>query len=377
MPDYFLRGFQPQDYEEDLLAGDDLAALGARLTALGVRRVLAGTESGVLIADRLNALMGLPGNDAGTAAARRDKTAMARAAAAAGLAVPCGRSFDDPIAAAAWYDSAGLREAVVKPPCSAGTDNVWFCSGAREVERACDRVLSASNLYGARNRAVLVQERLRGVEYYVNTVSHDGVHRIAETWRYHKRSGSSGSPVYDYEEPVPAAGAEAAPLRAYVPRVLDALGVVSGAAHTEVMVTERGPVLIESGARLGGATLPEVVEKFSGVSQTSLLADCVLSPDRLRAFDDTTVCWSSRVRNVALINHQAGDVRSLDWAERIAGLPTAVGLAHHLEPGQRLEPTRDLLDSPGFVYLAAADPAEVELDYALLREWEDQALYTS
>ncbi|MCE0446307.1 hypothetical protein LT493_20785 [Streptomyces tricolor] len=60
---------------------------------------------------------------------------------------------------------------------------------------------------------------------------------------------SAGYPVYDYEEPVPVGSAEAAPPCRFVGAALDALGVRWGAAHTEVMLTERGPVLIESGAR--------------------------------------------------------------------------------------------------------------------------------
>jgi hypothetical protein len=119
------------------------------------------------------------------------------------------------------------------------------------------------------------------------------------------------------------------------------------------------------------------VEKFSGVSQTALLADSVVDPELLRTFDDTVLRWSHTVRNVALINHGMGNVRSLDWADRIAALPTASGLAHHLAVGTPLVPTTDLIDSPGFVYLAAADPADVARDYAALRRMESTQLYTS
>ncbi|MFB6836221.1 hypothetical protein [Streptomyces sp. NPDC056361] len=375
MSEYFTRGFEPGDYETTLAGGGEPSEIAAELTRLGVRRVVAGTESGVILADTLAHLMGLPGNRHETIAARRDKVLMGRVAAAAGVATPLGEAFDDAAEAEAWYLERGLSEAVVKPPSSAGTDNVRFCRTPAEVREACRVVLAAANLYGQRNAVVLVQERVHGVEYYANTVSHEGVHRVAELWRYTKRTGGSGFPIYDYEEPVPVGSAEAAPLRAFVGAALDALGVVSGAAHTEVMMTARGPVLIETGARLGGGTSPALVEKFSGISQTALFADSLIDPDRLAAFDDTAVTWSRAVRNVALINHEAGNVRSLDWTAELEALPTLVGLTHGVRPGALLEATTDLINSPGYVYLAAEDPADVDRDYRALRALEQGGLY--
>ncbi|GAB7183888.1 hypothetical protein ATKI12_3719 [Kitasatospora sp. Ki12] len=376
MPEYFTRAFDASDYTELLDGGGDPAELARILAASGVDRVVAGTESGVILADTLTHLMGLPGNRVETLAARRDKQAMADTASAAGVAVPRGRRFEEADAAAAWLEASGLTEAVVKPPNSAGTDNVRFCRSVDEVRDACKSVLCADNLYGQPNTAVLVQERVHGVEYYANTVSHDGVHRFAELWRYTKRAGSVGHPVYDYEEPVPVDSAEAAPLLGFVTAALDALGIVSGAAHTEVMTTARGPVLIETGARLGGGTAPAVVEKYAGVSQTSLLADTLLAPERLAAFRDTAVSWSGALRNVALINPAAGIAGPLDWTERLRELPTLVHLAHGVAPGRHLPATSDLINSPGYVYLAAEDPAEVERDYRALRALEEDGLYT-
>lgn len=377
LPEFYTRGFCASDYEEHFPAGLDPRALAHELARRGVERVLAGTEPGVTLADTLTHLMGLPGNEHTTLAARRDKEAMADAVARAGLAVPLGRTFTDAADAAAWFVAASLEGAVVKPLNSAGTDNVRFCGTAEEVLEASRAILTSSNLYGEANRAALVQERLKGTEYYVNTVSHAGIHRVAEVWRYTKRIGPAGSPVYDYEEPVAGDDPEAAAVRAFVPPVLDALGVVSGAAHTEVMATSRGPVLIESGARLGGATVPWVVEKYSGLSQTSLLIETVLAPERLRDFDETAVAWSGAVRNVALINRAAGRVRSLAWADRIAALPTAVEVVHGLTPQTELAATTDLINSPGFVYLAAEDPRDIDRDYRAIRAMEQEALYTS
>ncbi|KXK62358.1 hypothetical protein AWW66_08910 [Micromonospora rosaria] len=373
--EYFRATFRPGDYEVDLGFVADWRALVDRLRTLGVDQVVAGTESGVILADTLNHLLGTPGNEIATVLARRDKAAMAEAARAAGLATPTGRAFDTVAAATAWYAAALGGPAVVKPVDSAGTDTVRFCRDVDEVRAACAEVLAARNLYRVPNRRVLVQERLVGTEFYVNSVSHGGTHRVAEVWRYTKRPGPAGAPIYDYEEPVEPGSASAAPIRDFVVAVLDAVGVRSSAAHTEVMLTDRGPVLIETGARLGGATLPDVVAKLSGVSQTSLQVQCLVDPVGFAGFDDRAPRWSASVRNVSLINPTRVAAQAPHWCERLRELPTAVAVAAHGVPGAALPQTVDLISAPGFVYLAAEDPAEVGRDYRTVRRWERDGLY--
>ncbi|RLK24653.1 biotin carboxylase [Micromonospora sp. M71_S20] len=374
--DYYLKTFRPGDYAVDLGFVADEDSLVERLRALGTERVVAGTETGVVLADTLNHLLGTPGNDIATVTARRDKSAMAATVAATGLAVPAGRCFESVDEAVAWYADSLSGPAVVKPVDGAGTDNVRFCGSVDEVRLACATVLAASNLYGVPNRRVLVQERLVGTEFYVNTVSYAGTHRVAEIWRYTKRPGPGGGPIYDYEEPVDRGSALARQLREFVFGVLDALGIRSSAAHTELMLTDRGPVLIETGARLGGATLPDVVAKFCGVSQTFLQAQHLVDPASLDRFDDRTPGWAA-VRNVSLINPAPVAAQAEDWCSRLSELPAVVAVAASCSPGAELPQTVDLFSSPGYLYLAAEDPTEVERDYQTLRRWEQHGLYGS
>lgn len=373
--EYFSAGFHPDDYEVDLGYVADQSRLVEALAELAVTRVIAGTESGVVLADVLGHALGLLGNDPATALSRRDKRLTAAAARAASILVPSGEAFEDADEATAWFALAGLAEVVVKPPASAGTDNVRFCATADSVHAACAAILGSGNLYGDPNDAAIVQERLHGLEYYFNTVSHRGVHRVAEAWTYTKAVGPGGSPIYDFEYPLSMNSPEAAALRRFVFAALDALGIESSAAHTEIIVTERGPVLIESGARLGGATTPWVVEKYSGVSQTSLFVSVLLDPSCLLRFDDLASRWAGVVRNVAFVNHRSGLVRSLDWLAEISALPTAVAVASSIQAGAYLEPTVDLIGSPGFVYLAADDAGDVIRDYQRLRAMERANLY--
>jgi biotin carboxylase len=375
--EYFLGGFRAADYDCDLGYEPSVSELGSVLRGLAVDAVVAGTESGVLLADALSNLLLLPGNDHSTRFGRRDKKRMAAAAEAAGLATPRSRTFNDADDAAAWYAIAGVGDVVVKPLNSAGSDHVRFCRNVPAVRTAVTAVLASANVYGEPNREVLVQERVRGVEFYVNAVSHEGTHRAAEIWRYTKLESPDGAPLYDFEEPVPLGSGVAEQVKAFAFAVLDALGVQSSASHTELMLTERGPVLIECGARLGGATLPDVVERHLEVSQAALYARALLDPPTLKAFDDAAPRPTQRLRNVALRNQRVGRVRSERWRECIQALPTTVAVTASLSAGTELPVTRDLLTSPGYVYFASDDPAAVKRDYLRLRQLEVEGLYTS
>ncbi|TDB90351.1 ATP-grasp domain-containing protein [Actinomadura sp. KC216] len=374
---YYLKGFQPSDFEADLGHDPDIESLVTRLGELGVERVVPGTESGVLLADRLSDRLGLPGNRADLADASCDKTRMAEVAASGGVVVPRGRSFRDAEEAVGWYRSAGLAGVVAKPVASAGSDHVYFCDDAESLLRACRWVLETANVYGDANDSVLVQERVFGTEYFVDTVSCEGHHKIAEVWRYTKTVNADGIPLYDYQEPVTPGSPEWLRLRDFTRTVLDVLGIRNSPAHTEVMLTDSGPVLIETGARLGGGTLPDVVDKQCGLSQTTMYVDSLFDPGWLIGYDDAAAELDRAVRFVDLNNRFPGVVASLEWRRAIEALPTFAGMATGAVPGHELGPTTCLLDSPGFVYLAADDPDQVVADYDALRTFESQPFYTA
>lgn len=377
LPEFFVRGFRPDDYEADLTYDGDIGKLAARLEDLGVEQVFAGMESGVVLTDQLNNVLGTPGNRIETTHARRDKSVMAAVVSAAGLAVPRGRIFVSVDDAVDWYRTSRLGAAVVKPVQSGGTDNVRFCGTVEEVREACGEVLRARNVFGEPNTGVLVQERVYGDEYYVNTVSRHGLHRVAEVWRYTKLVGPAGAPIYDYDEPVDPATPTAAAIRAFVGDVLTALGIVNGPAHTEVILTASHPVLIETGARLGGGTNPGLVERICGMSQTALLVTAQTDAAAFRAFDDRSGRWSQHLRHVELINKHAGVLRPLGWADRIRALRTFADLVTTGTPGRHLAETTDLTSSPGYVYLASTDASALLDDYARIRAWEEEPFYTA
>ncbi len=373
LPDYLEHSFDPGDYELDLGYQPEPAAVLATLDRLGIRQVVPGTETGVLLADTIAAELGLPGNDRATGAARRSKFAMAQLLAERGLDAPRSALIMDADQAVAWYRVSGLGSVVLKPVDSAASDRVFFCDSEALVNAAAAEILGASNVFGDTNRAAVIQEALVGPEFYVNTVSIDGTHHVIETWQYRKARTPDGMPVFDFEEPADLSAPATQLVHSYVSRALTALGIRTGAAHSEVVLTDRGPVLIDP-----GAVLPWVAEKIIGYSHASIYAASIADPDGVTARTvEFPRPWPQPTRYVSLINRHPGIAGKLDWVRRLEELPTCLAVSTGLIPGSQLPETSTLLSSPGFAYLSGDSQQAVEADYNLIRQWEHASLYTA
>ncbi|GAA1255926.1 ATP-grasp domain-containing protein [Kitasatospora nipponensis] len=373
-PDVHL-DYRPQDFSVDLAADPDPAVTAALLRAEGVEFVVAGAESGVLLADALSSELGTPGNGMTHPAARRDKFAMVEAVAAAGIPTAASLSSADAERTVAWAAELGEPPVVLKPVASAGTDNVYFCSSAAQIREAHAAILADTDRFGLRNTTVLAQQFLDGAEHFVNTVSRDGVHHVVEIWRYNKRPAPGGRSINDFDYPLDLDDPTARRLAAYVLPVLDALEIRNGAAHTEVMLTARGPVLVECAARLGGAQLPHVISRCLGIDQVDALAQAIAAPHRVL---DGTLPAARRLttlRYVNLISPGAGVVPSGAGWDRLRALPSYLDMVLTIPEGEPVVQTLDLVTSPGYVYLSSDDPRQVAADYRRLRELELDGLY--
>lgn|GEM_PF-288426 len=358
-------------------AGDSLEAvdeLTIRLASWHPSQVIAGSEWGVNLADSLTARLGVPGNLPLPGRPRRDKPAMMRAVAEAGLRVPVGARVTSVDEVDDWLQATGRLPVVVKPVASAGSEGVYFCPDADEARAATAKLLGATNVMGQPNDAVLVQERLVGQQYFVNSVSLDGRHHIHEIWR-DDRLVIEGRPVYDRQVLLDNAGDVQDLLVPFVLGVLDALGVRNGPAHTELLVDERGPVLIECGARLEGAVTPDGPERATGDSQLSLTVERYTEPDRFAQRIGSGYVRRRPLAVVCLVVPRDGVVAN-GAARRLAELPSVIcGSALQLAPGTTVHRTVDMFTSPGHLYLVADDPEQVERDYAQIRAMEADTLY--
>jgi biotin carboxylase len=354
----------------------DVVATASALRAYGVNYVIAAGESGVELADQLAAELGTPGNGMSRPTARRNKYDMVLALRAAGLAHAKTIISSDADNIIEWAETTAGYPVVLKPVASAGTDNVVACSSPAQVRAVHQKIMTSTDRHAKPNTVVLAQEFLDGDEYFVNTVSRDGRHHTVEIWRYYKVRLRGGNIIYDYDEPLAPDDPIARMVNSYTYQVLDALEIRNWAAHTEVMVTAAGPVLVECAARVGGGQVPEINNRCFGTNQIELLALSVAKPDEFNRLPTTAYQLLQHPRNVSLINSRDhGVVPSHEAMAAIRALPSyAYTLMAH-PAGHPLPRTIDVGTQPGWIFLISDDPEEIRADYQKLRRLERDYLY--
>lgn len=375
-PQVYASSYRPQDFGEIITFTGDLRPVVHRLRQLRPRCVLPGCESGVELADAIAPLVTPEvANDPVLAAARRHKGEMAAAVEKAGLPIIAQICTDDPTQVQAWIRRSGLagRDLVVKPPKSASTDGVTRVS-ADSWRAVFDAQLGQANRLGLVNDRLLVQEYATGVEYVVDTFSHDGVHTVTDVCRYRKVDNGPFMAVYDSMQWLAPDDPVVEPLVAYASGVLDAVGLRFGAAHVEIMDTAQGPRLIEVGARAHGGGQPRFCRVATGDSQVERTVRhfARLGPIPARYQLHTHVLV------VFLISTRAGVVCNAGVFDAVPTLASHHFSAIQVRDGDRVEVTRDLFGSLdlGFVVLAHRDAGQVWADYTAVRRIEHDLLVT-
>jgi biotin carboxylase len=219
-------------------------------------RVLTLTEPGLLPAAILNARLGLGGNSVRTVRLLKDKALMRDLLGEVGLSPIRHRVVHDAAGLTAFLAELDGTPAVIKPLDSGGSDGVAMVVTPQDVAPAWRQVDQA------RRPAMLAEEYLDGPEVSVEAFTHNGEHTIvALTDKY------LGPGFIEVGHSVPADLDES--VRGQVEELtvalLDAVGLVEGATHTEIKLTGRGPRIVESQNRTGGDYIPDLVRLVYGV----------------------------------------------------------------------------------------------------------------
>jgi biotin carboxylase len=366
----------PEGFVADVRHDGDVAATASALRELGVGWVIPSGESGVELTDRLAAELGTPGNGMSRPTSRRNKYDMVLALRAAGVESAATVVSADADEIVTWAETTAGYPVVLKPVSSCGTDNVVACASADQVRAVHERIMTSPDRHDLPNTVVLAQEFLDGDEYFVNTVSRDGRHHTVEIWRYYKTRLPGGNIIYDYNEPLAPDDPEAKRVEAYAHQVLDALEVRNWAAHTEIMMTAGGPVLVECAARFGGGQVPDIARRCLGTNQIELVGLSVVDPDEFDRLPTTAYQLLERLRYVHLINPNDDGMAPSDEAmAAVRALPSYAHAVTTRPAGDPLPRTVDVATQPGYVILISEDPEQLRADYRKLREIERDHLY--
>ncbi|WP_394832683.1 ATP-grasp domain-containing protein [Pendulispora rubella] len=369
IPESALDSWNPSHFESILDGTMPEADLAARVAEFSPLCILPGNESGVELAEALTArLMPHVGNVPELAAARRDKWQTALALHRNGIPVLHQVGTAKPEAVEAWIAEFGLegQPLVLKPPKSAGTDNVHIVRAGQDWRPVFAQILGVINKMGLHNEAVLVQEFGEGTEYAVDTYTAGGAHGLVSVCRYRKRAIDDRLGIYEAVDFLPPDAPRVEALYDYVRAALDAVGMRNGAAHVEVMDTPRGPRLIEVNARLSGGHQQRLTRLATGDSQ---IDRCVrhmvgepLGGDGYRLNKHVTVAYLSAART--------GTWRNAEEMKALSQRPTFQDIHLVYGTGDHVPRTVDVFTSIGQVVLASEDAAAVAEDYAAVRACE-------
>ena len=337
--------------------------------------IVAGTEDGVILATRLANDLDLLCNPIENIDALTLKDEMQNKLAENGIRSIKGKVVRSVEEAIEYYDEEGFHGVVVKPVYSAASVGVRLCSNRQEMIEAVKEVFNLTGVYGNDLNELVIQERITGQEYVVNTVSCDGVHRVTMIWKYNKIKTAEGGNVYDYDETINELGIGEAELVEYAYDVADALGVKYGPVHGEYMIDEKGPVLIEVNCRPHGGNLDaKFLDKISGQHETDSALDSYLNPEKFNL---------ERLKGYRLFAH--GVVKTFIVPKNLIARSSpmnSIGVnlksffktdLNSIQSPQTFSKTQDLETAGGTVYLAHEDPNQLQQDVDFLRDIEKRA----
>ena len=363
--------FNPAVFRDIIRHEDDYGC-----TLESVRRnrpafVVAGSESGVELAERLAVDLDLPTNGAEMCEARRDKFLMAEAARASGLRTAKQFLSDDVDEIIDWTESTLDWPVIVKPPRSVASDGIAFCRSVDEVRQAAAIILSATNALGCKNHAVLVQEFLAGTEYIVDTVSLDGNRKTTAIWEYNRPPTADACEFVSYDAMtlLPYSGKRQQALQSYACSVLDALAIEIGPAQCELMWVDGEPVLVEAAARLSGGIGALLSGICGGICQVDETVSIMLEPKQFMASIDDMPHLERRAVILFLVPQQRGRLIRLRGIGDIRRLPTLHSLSISAQPGDTLKRVA------GVVTLIDQDIGSIERDIGVIRALERKCLF--
>jgi hypothetical protein len=160
---------------------------------------------------------------------------------------------------------------VLKDQAGFLSENVFICTNPSEVETAF-RTIRDNGV-----ERILAEQRLVGKEYSVESLSIDGVHTvmgITEKYPYRDKLFEKCQ-VF----PAPSMSAQTrGQVDDFIRRLLDKIQHRHGPTHIEIMLSDKGPHVVEINNRIGGDLIWLLVESVTGVDMLRETIRSIVDP---------------------------------------------------------------------------------------------------
>lgn len=234
---------------------------------------------------------------------------------------------------------------VVKPADNSGSRGIYLVNNIED----CDSI-SAAYLHSrsfSRNGDVVVEEYMVGPEVSVETFTVNGTcHIIQITDKI-----TTGAPHFvemGHTQPSQLSDETKQEIMDVARAANRAIGIMNGPSHTEIIVTEEGPKIVELGARLGGDCITtHLVPLSTGVNMVEACIKSALGevPDI-----NPTVSMVSAIR---FFNQNSGTIKcitGIEEAEQLEGIKQ-ISMVHTV--GEKLHAVESSSDRVGFIIVQA------------------------
>jgi biotin carboxylase len=332
-----------------LISAEDEPALERLASAEEVDGVIApGIDWSVAIAARISAKLGLP-HPLAVESAQLAVSKLKQRERFAEAGLPFAR-----YAVASRGEDAEAAAAelgfplVVKAPDRQGQRGLVLARGREELGPAVERALAAS-----RSGLCMIEQLEPGLEATVIGFSLDGrYHALAVTDR---RSAPAPAFGVSLEHAWPSSLTETELEQAIeiAGRAVAALGIEQGPSYVQVIVSERGPLLIELAARLGGGHDAELVEAALGIELNGLaLAAALGEPIDPGALVPRSLAGGACT---SFLVAPEGELVAVHGVEEASALEGIKRVRLYREPGYVFAPLRSRSDRAGAVLALGRD----------------------
>lgn len=340
----------------------DLRRTIKKLRAVGAEAVVAASPAGVELAERIAWQLGLPCSGMpDSVLLRTDRGVQAEALSRAGIAVPSTLRTASLVEALAWADLCPASTYRLAPVAIGGTARSVECPTKQSIAAVWPQFQAAA-LRRSGEAALVLQERVEGRQYVIDTVTRPGPdgpqHAVTGIWAHaHAPTG-----LLDRIDLLHRRDLLARRLSLYVRSALDTLGVTSGTTSCHVAFEpERGPVLLSAGVVTNPSRSDEAIWAITGHDPIDAALDGAHLAS-LRGSDNPRSCVSR-----IYVNTPRGDGPESAVLQALAALPTAVDLDR--DPNSLVSGTVPL--HPGGktceIVLAHGLPEAIEKDYQRIR----------
>lgn len=301
-----------------------------------------GVLNAAVIADRL----GITGNPLRPVLLTRDKCAMRRHLREAGIAsIPFIEA--DGVDSVVRFGQEHGWPIILKPAGGVGSIQVHKIESPEAVaalyeQIVADPVFQEVTQLDFPTARLIAEKFMVGTEISVEAVSWDGKHTVLGVTDK-LLIGAANFVEAGHTMPSAQPPAVLARVERLVIDFLDSIGHLHGPSHTEIMLTDDGPVIVESHTRTGGDRIFEMVEHVHGVDMIKATLEGFAGQ-----FDLTAKAQHGGAA-IRFIEAGHGTVRAVTGLDAAAAVEGVIRVDVNIKAGATLKESRHSSERPGYV----------------------------